>query len=200
MTAEIESAWPSHPDYRIEILACSATGQAFAGNLLLAESDNCLVLTETDHVDRLYFPEGDVRWELFAASDHHTICPFKGQADYWSLIGADEVEENVVWAYRTPLPEVGDIAGHVCFYHERLRVVLAERWRDASVVTTRFPKWGDAADLVRMMDVEQVGEHSYLGPAFGASARNVVESGQLLGEAIVAGSKALPGYRVTSAS
>jgi len=200
MTAEIESAWPRYPDYRIDTFPCAATGQVWAGDMLVAESGDCLSLTETAHVDRLYFPAKDVQWELFEATQHHTICPFKGQADYWSLVATDPVEENVVWAYPTPFPEVGAIAGYVSFYHERLRVVLNERWRDGSVVTTRFPKWGDASDLLGLMDVEQVGERRFVGPAFGPTARNVVESGQLLGQALVAASKTLPSYRVTSAS
>jgi acyl-CoA thioesterase-2 len=200
MTGEIESAWPRYPDYAIETFRCFATGQVWAGDVLVAESADCLVLTETDHVDRLYFPVEDVCWEMFEATDLHTICPFKGQADYWSLAATDPVEENVVWAYPRPFSEVAAIEGYVCFYHERLRVVLNESWPDGSIVTTRFPKWGDASELLALMDVEQVGERRFVAPAFGRTDRNVVESGQLLGGAIVAASKALPGYGVTSAS
>jgi acyl-CoA thioesterase-2 len=66
---EIESAWGRYPDYRIDIVPCTATAQAWLGDLLLAESDSCLRLEETKHVDRLYFPERDVRWELFEPTD-----------------------------------------------------------------------------------------------------------------------------------
>jgi uncharacterized protein (DUF427 family)/acyl-CoA thioesterase len=200
MTIEIESAWPKHPEYRIDLVPCRATGQVWSGDVLLAESDECLVLDEMKHVARLYFPEKDVRWERFEATDHHTVCPFKGQADYWSLVAADPAQENVVWTYRTPFPEVAGIEGYVCFYHERLRVVLSERWPDGSVVTTRFPTWGDEAELVRLIDVEPAGPGRFVGPAYGDTPRNVVEGGQLLAQSIVAGSKVVPGQRVTSAS
>ena len=60
MTTEVESAWPTHPDYRIDVSACPFTGQVWAGEVLIAEGDACLVVTETDHVDRLYFPESAV--------------------------------------------------------------------------------------------------------------------------------------------
>lgn len=200
MTIEIESAWPKYPDYRIDLVPTPARGQVWAGDVLVAESDECVVLEETRHVGRLYFPERDVRWEYFEATEHHTICPFKGQADYWTLTGAGPVGENVVWTYRTPFPEVAGIEGYVCFYHERLRVVLNETWPDGSVVSTSFPTWGDQAELVRLMDVVSVGPGRFVGPAHGDTHRNVVEGGQLLGEAIVAASKAVPGQRVTSAS
>jgi acyl-CoA thioesterase II len=200
MTIEIESAWPRYPDYRIDLVPCGATGQVWLGDTLVAESEECLVLEETKHVDRLYFPKKDARWELFVETDHHTICPFKGQADYWSLIGTDPVEENVVWTYRMPFPEVAGIEGYVCFYHERTRTVLNERWGDGSVVTTRFPSWGDETDLLRLIDVEPAGDGRFLGPAYGDTPRNVVEGGQLLADAVVAASKVVPGQRVTSAS
>jgi uncharacterized protein (DUF427 family)/acyl-CoA thioesterase len=200
VTAQIESAWPRYPDYRIEIEPTRAIAQAWAGDLLLAESQDCLLVKETDHVDRLYFPSKDVRWHLFEATDHHTICPFKGQADYWSLVAADPVEENVVWAYPTPFSEVAAIEGYACFYEDRLRVLLKEQWPDGSFVSTRFPSWGDAWDLLRLMDVVPTGGRHFVGPAYGKSERNVVEGGQLLGESIVAACKVMPDHRVTSAT
>ena len=216
MSVEIESAWPRYPDYRIELTPITGRGQAWAGDLLVAESDGCLLVEETEHVARLYFPEGDVRWEHFEATDHHTICPFKGEADYWTLTGADgidnsrqwahrsvgseQLEENVAWTYRTPFPEVAGIEGYVCFYHERLRVLVTELWPDGTGVATRFPPWGTAEELVRLMDVEPAADGRFVGPAYGDTARDVVEGGQMLGEAIVAASKALPEQRVTSLS
>ncbi|BBZ71761.1 DUF427 domain-containing protein [Mycobacterium paraseoulense] len=200
MSTQVESAWPDYPDYRIEATPCPYRGQVWFGDVLVAQSDRCLVVTETDHEDRLYFPESDVRWELFRPSDHSTVCPFKGRASYWSLDGADSGVENVVWAYRTPLPEVAAIAGHVCFYDDALRVVVVEDWPDGSKIPATFPLWGDADELCRIIDVQQVSESGFIGPAHGPTRRNVVEGGQLLGEAIVAASKALPGQRITSAS
>ena len=85
------------------------------------------------------------------------------------------------------------IEGYVCFYQERLRVVVVETWPDGTEVATRFPEWGTAEDLVHLMDVEPTGAGRFVGPAYGDTARDVVEGGQLLGEAIVAASKAVRG-------
>jgi uncharacterized protein (DUF427 family)/acyl-CoA thioesterase len=198
--ASIESAWPKYPDYWIDVLPCQATGQVWQGDMLLAESDRCLLVKEFKHVDRLYFPEDDVRWELFEPTESHTVCPFKGEADYWSLVGTDRSEPDVVWTYRTPFPEVADIAGHVCFYDDRLRVTVAERWPDGSVVHTGFPVWGDESELLRLVDVQRVDERTFVAPAYGYSTRNVVEAGQLMAASVVAAAKAVPEKRVTSAS
>ena len=61
-----------------------------------------------------------------------------------------------MWTYRQPFDEVAGIKGYVAFYHERVRIELEERWpgTDARAVTTqRFPAWGDASDLLRLIDV-----------------------------------------------
>ncbi len=200
MTTQIESLWPSHPDYRIDLNECVYAAQVWHGDRLLAQSDNCIVVDEIHHVDRLYFPESDVNWEHFTESDHSTVCPFKGRARYWSLSGADSAFEDVVWGYPTPLPEVAGLAGYVSFYDEKLRVVVLERWPDGTTVPARFPLWGDADELVRLIDVAPIGEGTFTGPAHGPASRDVVEGGQLLAEAIVATSKTAVGQRVTSAS
>jgi uncharacterized protein (DUF427 family)/acyl-CoA thioesterase len=200
MTTQVESAWPSYPDDRIEIEPCPHIAQVWLDDLLVAESTNCLVVTETDHVDRLYFPQADVQWNLFTSTDYTTVCPFKGEASYWSLTHGDQSFENVVWGYSNPLPEVAGIAGHVSFYNKDLRVVVVERWPDGSLVPAKFPLWGDAAELVRLIDVEPVSAGQFRGPAHGPTHRDVVEGGQLLAEAIVATSKTVPEQRVTSAS
>lgn len=200
MTTQVESAWPSHPDYHIGIAPCEHPAQVWFGDTLLAESESCLLVTETDHVDRLYFPESAVNWDLFTATDHTTVCPLKGRASYWSLTGIEPAIPNVMWMYSSPLPEVAGLAGHISFYDEALHVVVVERWPDGTEVPAKFPLWGDADELLRLIDVEQVDDHRFIGPAHGPTKRDVVEGGQLLAQAIVATSKTIPDQRVTSAS
>lgn len=200
MTNQVESAWPRFPDYRIELVPCAMAGQVWAGDVLLAESDACLIVTETDHVDRLYFPETSVHWQHFAENDHTTVCPFKGVATYWDLVGVGTAKPNTAWTYREPLDEVAGIAGYVSFYHHDVRVVLVEEWEDGSKVPAGFPLWGDAAELLRLIDVEPVGPTRFTGPAHGPTRRDVVEGGQFAAQAVVAATKVLSGQRVTSAS
>jgi acyl-CoA thioesterase-2 len=138
--------------------------------------------------------------DLFEANDHHTICPFKGEADYWTLTATDPPTEDLIWAYPTPLDEVAGLKGHVGVYHERLRVELEERGTDdRDVNMTRVPTWGDAGDLVQLIDVQPNGPDQFVAPPYRDKTRNVVEGGQILAEAIVAASKTVPEQRVTSA-
>lgn len=89
MASVIESAWQSHPGYRIDLLPHPGVVRAWHGDLLLAESCKALRVLETDHAERLYFPEADVKLRLFEENEHHSICPFKGQADYWTLAASE---------------------------------------------------------------------------------------------------------------
>lgn len=129
--AQVESAWGRYPGYRIDLVPFRGTARAWHEDLLIAESTSALRVLETDHVERLYFPESDVRLDLFEANDHHTICPFKGEADYWTLTATDPPTEDLIWAYPTPLDEVAGLKGHVGVYHER----LASSWRSAGPTT-----------------------------------------------------------------
>lgn len=197
---EIRSAWPDHPGYVVDLVPVPQRARVWAGDVLLAESTSCMRVQEspyegTPHVDRLYVPDGDVRWEHLTPSDSRTVCPFKGEATYWSVA----TSLDVVWAYRTPFDEVAGLAGHVGVYHERLRVELVDEWPDGES-STIFPSWGDAADLVRLIDVQPAGPGHFIGPTYRDVTRNVVEGGQMLAQAVVAAAKTVPDQRVTWAS
>ena len=94
------------------------------GGQTVAASDRALVLHETGLRPRYYLPREDVRTDLLKTTDKATTCPFKGQASYWSLQLGDETWVDLVWSYETPIPERAEIAGRLCFYDERVELVL----------------------------------------------------------------------------
>ena len=106
----------------VDLLPQPGVARVWLGDLLLAESSNALRVLETDHVERLYLPETDVRLELLEENPHHSVCPFKGQADYWSLTASQPPVEDVFWTYREPFPEVSGLKGFLGVYHEKVRV------------------------------------------------------------------------------
>jgi uncharacterized protein (DUF427 family) len=61
-----------------------------------------------------------VRTDLLVATDHATVCPFKGDASYWSLELENDRHENLVWSYEEPIAGMTEIAGMLCFYNERV--------------------------------------------------------------------------------
>lgn len=64
-----------------------------------------------------------------------------------------------------------------------------------------MPIWGDAADLIAILDVQPDGEGRYCStPRGNWEQRSVVEGSQMLGQAIVAAGRHAPGRRAVSAS
>ena len=78
---------------------------------ILAESDDTVVV-EGNH----YFPAAALRREHFRASDHHSICPWKGTASYYDVAVGDEVNANAAWYYPEPKEAAVQIKGRVAFW------------------------------------------------------------------------------------
>jgi len=85
----------------------------------LASSDRALLLEETGSPDRYYLPREDVHTELLRPTSTTSVCPFKGEASYWSAEAGGQVHDDVVWSYETPIPGAEAIAGLLCFWTER---------------------------------------------------------------------------------
>jgi len=96
---------------------------------VIADTKQALRCEETGHGPVFYIPEKDVRTDLLRPTDHHTHCPFKGDASYWTIELADAGEarraENAVWGYRTPFDEMQRLAGHYAFYPNRVDAIEA---------------------------------------------------------------------------
>lgn len=82
---------------------------------VIADSTDASVLHETGLMPVYYLPVEDVRADVLEASDHHTHCPFKGDASYHHVRVGDEVRENGVWSYPEPLEGAPPLAGLVAF-------------------------------------------------------------------------------------
>jgi uncharacterized protein (DUF427 family) len=111
---------PRDPYTRVDILASSRHVRVELDGVTVAESRRPVILFETGLPPRYYLPMSDVRLDLLSATDTRTSCPYKGTASYWSVDTGKGVHEDVVWGYRTPLPESQKVAGLLCFYNEKV--------------------------------------------------------------------------------
>jgi len=121
---EIVYTHPRDPYSRVDILASSRRIQVEIDGVTVADSSQPRILFETGLPPRYYVPLTDVRIDLLRPSDTQTHCPYKGTAGYWSVDTGQAVHTDVVWIYRTPLPESQKIAGLACFYNEKVDIVL----------------------------------------------------------------------------
>ena len=79
--------------------------------VLLAESDHTVVV-EGNH----YFPAEDVHPEYFEDSASHTVCPWKGEASYRSVVVDGKRNDDAAWYYPTPKDAAKEITDHVAFW------------------------------------------------------------------------------------
>jgi uncharacterized protein (DUF427 family) len=115
---------PRNPYTRIDVLASSRHVRVVVGGETVAESRQPRILYETGLLPRYYLPLSDVRMDLLRPSDTQTHCPYKGTAAYWSVQAGGRLRKDLVWIYRTTLPESQKVAGLACFYTERVELYV----------------------------------------------------------------------------
>jgi uncharacterized protein (DUF427 family) len=93
------------------------------GDRLIAETTRALTLFEASYPGVQYIPREDVDMTLLARSTHRSHCPYKGDANYYTIKTANRVSENAVWTYESPIPAVAKIAGYLAFYRDRVDVI-----------------------------------------------------------------------------
>jgi uncharacterized protein (DUF427 family) len=129
---------PRDPYTRVDILATSRAVRVELEGVVLAESTGARVLYETGLPPRWYLPKTDLRMDLLVPTGTVTHCPYKGQAQYWSVRLGGRVVEDLAWSYRTTLPESQKIAGLVAFYNEEVDLFIDDQLQQRPV--TKFSR------------------------------------------------------------
>jgi uncharacterized protein (DUF427 family) len=92
---------------------------------LVADTHDALTLQESTYPAVQYIPFGDVAQSVLQRSDTTTYCPFKGDANYYSVTtAAGDTVEDVIWTYEQPYPAVAGIAGHAAFYPNKADITV----------------------------------------------------------------------------
>ena len=115
-----ESLYHKYPDYRVDVETNPDRVRALLGGTVIADSSRTLIVRETNLEPVIYFPRADVQLDLAERTSHHTFCPFKGEASYWTFRCADSAAENVAWSYEAPFHQVALLRDHIAFYLGRV--------------------------------------------------------------------------------
>lgn len=115
-----ESGFKTNPAYKILFEPSPRRVRVVFGGETIADTTNAHLLFETRHLPVYYFPRADVRMDLLNPTDHHTFCPYKGRASYWTIRTGGRDAENAAWGYPDPYDEVVAIRDFVAFYWDRV--------------------------------------------------------------------------------
>lgn len=78
---------------------------------LIAESDETVVV-EGNH----YFPADSVQREFLQDSTTTTICPWKGTANYYTLMVNGQSNPDAAWFYTDPKPAADQVRSRIAFW------------------------------------------------------------------------------------
>ena len=80
-------------------------------NTVIAES-NATEVVEGNH----YFPADSIKKQYFKESSTNSICPWKGEASYYTVDVNGEQNKDAAWYYPTPKEKAMNIKGYVAFW------------------------------------------------------------------------------------
>lgn len=85
--------------------------KAIWNEVVIAESEDT-VIVEGNH----YFPRSSLKDEFVRDSATTSHCPWKGEANYYSLEVNGKSNLDAVWYYKAPKPKAVEIAERVAFW------------------------------------------------------------------------------------
>ena len=78
---------------------------------VIAESDDIVTVE-----NNAYFPLDAVRKGTLLPSTHTSVCPWKGTANYYTVVAGGQENRDAAWYYDTPKPAAAEIKGRVAFW------------------------------------------------------------------------------------
>jgi uncharacterized protein (DUF427 family) len=108
------------PFHRVDVHESSRPVTVTAGGRVVARSERPKLLFETGLPTCTYVPRADVAAGALGRAEKRTVCPYKGEATYWSLPGI----RDAAWSYEAPLPEAVKVQGHVAFDADGVELTL----------------------------------------------------------------------------
>src|SRR5438046_2777839 len=89
------------PDHPITVTPNARRVVVTANGKVIADTHAALTLKEASYPAVQYIPRADADLDAVERSDHHSYCPYKGEASYFSIPGIDR-GENAIWTYEAP--------------------------------------------------------------------------------------------------
>jgi uncharacterized protein (DUF427 family) len=114
---------PRDPFHRVDVRQTARPVRIEVDGEVVAETTRARLLFETGLPTRFYIPREDIRLEL-QPDPRRTYCPYKGEAQYWTVEAGGQRHEQIAWSYEQPLPEMGAITGLLAFWDNRVNTFL----------------------------------------------------------------------------
>jgi uncharacterized protein (DUF427 family) len=124
---------PRDPFHRVDVRRSSRHVRIELDGHVLADSTRPSLVFETNLPMRYYLPPEDVDAALLRPSATTTACAYKGVASYRSIALPDRTVPDLAWTYPSPLPDAVQLTDLLCFFTERVDLVLDGVHHDRTV-------------------------------------------------------------------
>ena len=119
--------YKKYPDHRLAVRRAKGRVQVTYKGDLIADTRRAVCMQETHEGSVLapevyYVPREDVKMDRLARTAHHSYCPFKGEASYFSL---RDGPDNAAWSYEQPYDEMLAIKDLLAFYPDKVDIIVA---------------------------------------------------------------------------
>ena len=88
----------------------------------IGDSKTALELREKNYPPVVYMPRADMDMSALERTARLTTCPYKGEANYYSITDGKARDDNAVWTYELPIADVGEIGSHLAFYPDKVEI------------------------------------------------------------------------------
>ena len=85
--------------------------KAIWNNTVIAESNSTIII-ENNH----YFPPSSVNSAFLKPSETTTVCPWRGEASYYTIKVNEDINKNAAWYYPNPKEKASDIKDYIAFW------------------------------------------------------------------------------------
>jgi uncharacterized protein (DUF427 family) len=141
---------PHDPFKRIDVLSSRRRVEVSLDGIVLASTDNALMLLETHLPVRYYIPPDDVASSLLSASETRSTCAYKGTATYYSTADGRPEGRDIGWTYVHPLDDALRVRDHVAFWNERTDIKVDGELQRRPVTPWSPPEQQASADPERL--------------------------------------------------
>jgi uncharacterized protein (DUF427 family) len=115
---------PRDPYKRVDPIPSDRHVEVFVDGIKIADTHRPVLLFETRLPIRYYIPAEDVDFTHLVRSDHRSVCPYKGDASYWSVQTPGRLREDIVWYYPEPVRAAEPIRDLLAVYNEVVDIVV----------------------------------------------------------------------------
>jgi len=108
------------PDYRTEFEPSPRWVRVYFNNRPIANSREVMLLRETNHLPRYYFPKKDVRMEYLQPNKYSVHSELKGEGLYWHVQVGDKIANNAAFTFRNPPANGPKLEDHIAFEWKKM--------------------------------------------------------------------------------